>query len=338
MQNEIKYDPTIRNFADVLKEKKGNTTAMNKLLCAILRHAGIKSDIIVVSTDRNKPLSKDTFFEDRMSRMAVRAIVGNMAYFMDAERKNIPFGYLQYNYYNGLTRVINKEGGWIELDPSLAIDYNETKVDILPKEDDPNQYTFSLEKKYGIYASIDARESHKDSALNLTFYQKFLKEFYPNFSFLNVKVILKYLDDIENRFVVTVQADVKIGENESVIFLDPFITKIYDGRNPFAEMKDREQDIELDYYTKRKYSFNFKANKGHTIEDFPTKKKIQFGDPAFITFRSWVKDDSKNGAITVNYESLNIPMAYSPEELEDLKMFFDDLMQTFNQKIMIKKN
>ncbi|RQO32028.1 hypothetical protein DBR32_04300 [Taibaiella sp. KBW10] len=121
VQKNIQENVKEEDIAKVLAAKQGSDVGINKLLCAMLRKAGLESDLVVLSKKGEDMLNEFVPNPEDATNVVVRLVINDVHYLLDAVQKTLPFGYLTTDYYNGYARIVNKNGGSIELDPAMAI-------------------------------------------------------------------------------------------------------------------------------------------------------------------------------------------------------------------------
>jgi len=325
------------NFQDLIKNKKATAPDLNLLLCALFRHAGLSSDLVYVSTNRKSPLSPDTV-QKKDTEIAVRVVINNVSYLCNPAVKDLPFGYLPYRYYNGYARLINKTGGAIMLSPELAKNRSEVEVNISPADTVNNKFKISFRKSFGIYYSIGERAEYKKDALSYKdFYKKILARFYPNLEISNYTLKVDHLDNMDQSFTITAEAEIEMGDNAPMLFLDPFLQKIYNGENPFQKINNRSTEVEMDFCLNLNYIFRFKLNDALTVEELPSKSSLQYSNPATIQYTQNAHYNAPTNTVEIRYNYDIVPVAYLPEEVKDLNAFYTALMKATNQKLLLNK-
>ena len=333
----------IGNIADVtdieklLKDKEGPAVTLNMFLCALYRHAGLPSDLILVSTDRKKPLSPNKVTMSHTTT-AVRVIVNGVSYFCAPHQKKLPFGYLPYAYYNGYSRLISKEGGSIVLSPELAKNKTDILVNVSPLDSINQKFKIDFRKSYGIHGSAYEREDYQeDTAAYQDLFKKRLEALGPDLNVSNYTFKVENLKNIEQPFVLTATGEIDLGVNPGILFLDPFLQKIYNGENPFQKIKERNTDVEMDFCYNVNYVFRLKLNQELRVEELPSKSALQYANPAAIKYSQGATYNTADNSVEVKYNYDIIPVFYAPEEVADLHAFYTEVMKVLNQKLLLHK-
>lgn len=327
----------LSDFEAIAQDKKATTTSLNLLLCALYRHAGFQSDLIYVSTDLKNPLTPDKVQEQRTT-IAVRVIVNGLSYFCNPAIKQLPFGYLPYNYYNGYARLINKIGGEVILSPELAKSKYSIEAELSPNNAVQNKFRLHINENFGVLGSVSERKDYIDDSIAYkNEYKKYIEILSPKLNISNYKLKVENLKNIDAPFMLIAEADIELPDSSERLFLDPFLKKVNDGSNPFRNVKNRETDIEMHQCYNFDYTFRFRLSDDITVEKLPSKTSFQYASPATIKYR---QDGSYNEAtrtIEIKYNYDIIPGSYEREEVIDLNAFYTEIMKALNQKLLLKK-
>ncbi|MBL7704010.1 MAG: hypothetical protein JNM21_00555 [Taibaiella sp.] len=345
-QNLFKYvqdsfnvgnDLKTKDIEKLVKDKEGNQDALNMLLCALYRQAGLTSDLVLVSLERKRPLSPGRVTMSHTT-IAVRVMINGVAYLCAPDQKKLPFGYLPYAYYNGYTRLINKEGGSIVLSPELAKNKIDVAVTISPVDTLHRKFKIEFRKSYGIYGSASERERYrKDTAAYHDFFKKRLEALSPDLNTSNYAFKAENSENIEQPLVLAGAGEIDLGDHPGILFLDPFLQKIYDGQNPFQQMKDRDTDVEMDFCYTLNYNFRLHLNPKMSVEELPSRSTLHYASPAAIMYSQGASYNPSDNSVEVKYTYDIIPVFYAPEEVADLNAFYTEVMKTINQKLLLNK-
>ncbi|MBL7704008.1 MAG: hypothetical protein JNM21_00545 [Taibaiella sp.] len=325
------------HFETIDEDKEATPLTLNLFLCALYRHAGFQSDLVYISTDRKNPLTPDKV-SDKNIAIAVRVIMNGTSYFCNPALKKLPFGYLPYSYYNGYTRLINKTGGFIVLNPELAKNQYNIETALSHIDAEPNKFKLSMKESFGIYGSIREREEYtKDSIAYKNDYKKHLQKLNSDLDINHYTLKVENLHDIESPFMLTAEAEIESGNNWDQLLIDPFLQKVYNGENPFQKMKDRKTDIKMDFCNNFNYTFRFNLGNGITVEALPSKTALQYANPAAIKYTQDASYNAGTQTVEAKYNYDIIPAFYAPEEVEDLNAFYAAIIKASNQKLLLRK-
>ena len=102
-------------------------------------------------------------------------------------------------------------------------------------------------------------------------------------------------------------------------------------------MKDRDNDVEMDFCYTLNYSFRLQLNPNLSVGELPSKNALQYASPATIRYSQGATYNPSDNSIEVKYRYDIIPVFYAPEEVADLSAFYTEIMKTINQKLLLKK-
>ncbi|OIQ28761.1 MAG: hypothetical protein BM564_08305 [Bacteroidetes bacterium MedPE-SWsnd-G2] len=309
------------------KEGVGNSSEINFILIAMLNSAGIKANPVLVSTKNNGIPLFPTIngFDYVICAIETEGMVG----LLDATDKYGSLNILPDYVLNWKGRLVRENGSstWINLIPSFdsqsTISVNamvnedlsisgkvrSNYTDYLAREYRTNFARISdadhikgLEKKYGniIISELEFENEHNE--------------------FLPVKTSFNYLieDGIE-----------EIGEN---LYLSPLLFLTSED-NPFKSEK-RLYPINLNYPLKMVYKVNVIIPDGYEIAEKPKNTKSYFNTDEGM-YSLIIRENGKYLQITFQ-EELSNPVIL-PEDFQSFKAFYQAIINTQNQKIILKK-
>jgi len=327
----------IFDFAIIDESKKATPPTLNLFLCALYRHAGFQSDLVYVSTDRQNALVPDKVRE-KNTAIAVRVIMNGVSYFCNPANKQLPFGYLPYNYYNGYSRLINKSGGEVILSPELAKSKHSIDAELSPHNNAHSKFRLRINKNFSVLGSVYERWSYTDDSIAYKAdYKKYLEILIPKLSISNYTLKVENLKNIDAPFMLIAEADIELSDSSGLLYLDPFLQKVNDGRNLFQNVKDRETDIEMHQCYNFDYTFRFRLNDHIAVEKLPAKTSFQYASPATIKYAQEANYNALTKTIEVKYNYDIIPGSYNREEVADLSAFYTKVMKANNQKLLLHK-
>lgn len=333
VQKNIQVSRNETVLSKILDKKQGSGFGINMLLCAMLRNAGLESDLILLADKESDKLSELVPNPMDVTMLVTRVVIGGVGYVMDATQKELPFGYLPLNYYNGYARIVSKTGGGVHLDPSMALNAAVNTVYLNPSDKGNNKFKFKLVREYGIYSGANfRREWNRDS----TAMRKSLTDLVhaKGLNIDNVKV--EYTDNVDRKIRVVLDGIVDIGDDANMVMVDPYFIKVLD-ENPLKESKNRHYPIEYSNLTQEKYKIYIQLSDQYEFDDYPLSKKIAFGDPAIIGFSNTVNVDTARNTVMIQCQYDNQAVNLPAEEAEELKNFYNDIIKAQNQKIIFKR-
>lgn len=306
------------NFIQV---KKGNATAMNLFLTALLREAGFSADPVLISTrDNGKVYPKYPFLHYFNYTIALVTIDGK-EYLLDATNKQGFFDQIPTRCINDIGLVVKKdEEKWVNLNSttpssetnSFQIQFNSNK--------DSLQYSFDC--KASGYFALDDRISYKDNPEDFV-----EKEINPLFNeVIQSNVIEK---DSLKLFDYSATGLVKPTQIDQYVSIKPFLNTITTV-NPFTR-KERNYPVDFVFARKRSFSALIILPQGAKLVKQPESFKmdnLNFG----LNYEVSISD---NTIIVKADYNLKKPV-YDPTLYPGLRIMYENLIKYLNQNIEIQ--
>lgn len=311
---------------DAYQDHKGNSADINLSLISMLRYAGIEAYPVAISTRKNlKPLFPTL---DQLNYVIAMAEVDNKTYFMDATDTYSKLNLLPIRDYNWKGLLISKEN-WKLVDliqPPQSEFFQIVNVAFKPD----HSITGSVKKKLtNHYAYFFRNEINSSSE------QDFVRE---KESDLDNIVIADYvskhvdlnLGSVTEKYTFTYKNAVQtVGDN---LFFQPLFFFTED-ENPFKSVS-RSLPVNFGYPFKDKTLINIKIPEGYTVVSLP--KSIQMtlsgGLGEFVYLVS-----SHGEYISVSLELTMNSSTFDAEKYNELKQFFDHLIQKQMENVVLKK-
>jgi hypothetical protein len=303
------------------RTKKGNASAINLFLLALLREAGITAEPVMISTRDNGKIYTKYPFIHYFNYTIVLANVDGKDYLLDATEKQTYFDQIPSRCINEIGLVVRKgEENWITLSSNnLSNDFN-TFFYQLTSTTDSLKCVYSC-RETGYYA-LNSRIKSKDDP------EKFLEQrINPMFDeVVNSKIIEA---DSSRSFRYTATGLIAPTKIDKYISIKPFLNTI-DTNSPF-KMKERTYPVDFIYARKRIFSAQIQIPEGAKLAKVP--ESIDINNANFMLKYDVIVTDN---AILVNAEySLKKPV-FEPTLYPGLKNMYDNLVKFLNQNIEIQ--
>lgn len=317
-------DEGVRN---AYKTKTGNVAEINLMLTAMLRHAGLKANPVLISTRANGI----AFFPNRTAFNYVISGVETTQglVLLDATSKLATPDVLPFRDLNWIGRLIRKDG-------------TSEEVDLMPKKTSNEivtmNYTFDGTGKISGKLRCH-RTDHKAMDFRSEIQDIKEEEYLEKFENENQKIeIADYsrtnekdvkLPIVETcSFTGTNLCEV-IGEK---IYINPllFFTR---GHSPF-KLEKREYPIDYGFPFLYKYLINIDIPEGYTIETLPKSTQLQMEDN--LGTYTFVANAEGNKIKFLISHQINTPVI-SPEHYSVLRDYYRDMIAKETEKIILKK-
>ncbi len=318
---------TSEGVKDAYKKGSGNVADINLMLVAMLRHAKLEANPVLVSTKSHGiPL-----FPTRNGFNYVIAAVDlpQGTLLLDATNKDAEIGVLKSNILNWQGRVIKKDGtsGWVSLSSLIpavksAMVNFEIKPDMSVTGKAKNRFTgnYAFEYRTG-YKNLNEEAQRKGIEKNKT--QAELSNLhFENLSMLGEPVSLEYdfeaLDAVE--------------DVAGKLYFSPMVFLATE-ENPFKS-ETRQYPIDYGYPMKDRYIINIALPEGYKVESMPENAVLNLGEN-MGSFRYLISQNGNKLQLSVEF-AINKSFI-AADEYANLKKFYELLIEKENEKVVLSK-
>ncbi|MEN8186671.1 MAG: DUF3857 domain-containing protein [Bacteroidota bacterium] len=309
------------------KENFGNVSEINIALINALQIAGIESNIMLVSTRNNGfPTKKHPVMTD-FNYVVAYAYINNTNYILDASDKNLPFSILPYKALNGYGRVLDFDNGsfWLDIVPKINT-YNRVLTN-LKLSDDGNLSGTLSEVNSGYFAKFRRDKIKINTQDDYLISREEKMENIEINSYTNAE--LENLDKpLKEKFEVTIEAVENTG---NTLYINPFIGKF--NKNPF-NLDQRSYPVDFGFKFNETYIGKIEIPATFKIKSIPKPVNIKLNDNSASFIAKCTKDEN---IITIFTKILLKKPIFNPEEYQDLKEFFNQIINTQKTLIILEK-
>lgn len=322
-------------WVDVRKtfeQRKGDPVAINLLLCAMCRKAGIDASPLLISTRGNESLNPSYSDLKSINYIAVVLSVENEHIFLDANSKHMPFGMLSPDCYNGYSRSVEEKSKEIVLNPDSIVDKTTYLATITPHDKQPNELYVKCDIRLGKLSSLNIRSNWLSDTTGLK--KKFMKHSSnERFDFQNFSVTnLSYPD---TPVIISFSGIIKLYDSFDVFYMPPLLVKLID-ENPFRKTT-RIHPIEMDYRKDIDYTLNFTIPDNYKVDDYPKPTMSSLREDGALSFKSSAHYSAEDRKYSSNMKFRMNTVFYSAEEHDALRAIYDALLQEQDKKVTLKK-
>lgn len=309
------------------REKSGNVAEINLILTALLRQAGFKANPVLVSTRSNGI----AIFPNRTAYNYVVCGVDFLGktVLLDATSKNTVVNSLPFRALNWLGRMIMPDGKSVEID-LMPITLSKENNTVLVHFTDEGFLEGKVRKQHFDYYAYGFRENY--GKLNKATNIERLEKTYKGLEISEYSVAHeeeKNKPIVEDFSFTTDQFVEKIG-NQLYVFPLLFLTET---ENPF-KVEKREYPIDFVFPRQDKNTISITIPDGYEIESLPEPKSLQLED-GLVSFKF---NCSSRGNIIQVISSFDINQSMiSPVHYESIKLFFKNMIEKQNEKIILRK-
>jgi len=316
-----------QTLKNVLKTRNGTVSEINLLLIAMLRHAGIDADPVILSTRTHGYTYALYPIMSKFNYVICDANINGKQFFLDATHPRLGFGKLTPACYNGHARIINSSATAIELSPDSLMERKFTSI--MLNTDEKGEMTGSLQQQPGYFESHEIREKVKEKGKD-EFFQEVKKAYGQDVELVNPKI--DSLDNLEES--VAVHYDFKLSTSkEDLMYINPMFGEGYK-ENTFKSV-ERKYPVEMPYTVDEIYTFSMFVPEGYVVDELPKSILVKLNEAGDGQFEYRISESG--GTISMRSRIQLKRAYYSPVEYEMLREFFNLVVKKHSEQIVLKK-
>lgn len=310
------------------KERVGNSAEINLILTAMLRIANLQSIPALISTKENGIAMFPN--RTRFNHVIGSVKIGENILLLDAINKWSTVNVLPLEDLNWKGRLIDNDGANAEIDLQPS-EISKKYVTLMASIDQNAQVAGKVKQLYFNHNAYNFRNKH--AGFSKENYFETLENRYETIEIKehSVENFKESLDNpvTENYMFASNNMVEIIGDK---MYFNPMLF-FAQSKNPFVQGK-REYPVDFVFSNQDKYMINITIPDGYVIETIPSQKAISLPDN-LGSFRFNVQKTEKQIQLLVNVDinSSEIP----PEYYDALKQFFDEIVNTQTEKVVLKK-
>ena len=316
-----------KGVSKAYQDKSGNSAEINLMLTAMLRHAGIDANPVLLST-RSNGIS---LFPSRNAFNYVIAAVeiDNNLTLLDATDKFALPNILPIRDLNWFGRVIRKDGTSDQVDLSTKI-ISKDYTNLMASISATGEVSGKIKEQYSDYNGFVFRDQNNKLA-NEVYLEKLEKRLN------NIEVdghIVENKTELDKPVIETYS----FKHNNSVqiigdkMYFEPLLF-FAQTQNPFKQ-ETREYPIDFDYPNQDKYSMIINIPEGYVVESLPAPITVVFSDD-LLTFKYNISSNGKQIQVASVFDSNTSIL--SADYYEELKAFYAAMIKKQTEKVVLKK-
>lgn len=312
----------------VFKNRSGNEADLNLLLTAMLIHAGLSADPVILSTRSNGFTHPLYPLLTRYNYVICQVMIDSVRYRLDASEPWVGFGQLPRRCYNGSGRVVNKEAPHVaELSADSLIEGN--VVLVIVSNDDKGGMTASVQIKPGLQESEELRQDVKEHGQ-----EAYLKKLQTSFAGDATVQNLEMDSVSQPDQPLGIAYDVHLTPDASTD--EYYFNPILEGalkENPFKAAA-RTYPVEMPYAMDETYTMVMDVPTGYEVDELPKSAKVLYNsDEGFFEYLMVKSGDQIQFRTRIKLKKAN----YSPEDYASLRDFFGFIVKKQGEQIVFKK-
>jgi Domain of Unknown Function with PDB structure (DUF3858)/Transglutaminase-like superfamily len=312
----------------VYKNRSGNEADLNLLLTAMLVHAGLNADPIILSTRSNGFTHPFYPLLTRYNYVISQVTIDSVKYRLDASEPWIGFGQLPRRCYNGTGRVVNKEKPYVaELSADSLTEGNVTLVII--NNDEKGGLAGRVQSKPGYQESGELRQTVKEHG-QLAYLKKLQTAYSGDVTVANLEMDSVMQPDQP----LGVAYDVHLTPDATgdQYYFNPILTGELK-ENPFKAAA-RTYPVEMPYAMDETYSMMMDIPTGYEVDEMPKSAKVLYNtDEGFFEYLMIKSGDQIQFRTRIKLKKAN----YTPEDYASLRDFFGYIVKKQGEQIVFKK-
>lgn len=316
------------SLRDVFKKNSGDVGELNLLLIAMLRKKYITADPVLLSTrDYGFNLANYPVL-DRLNYVITRVTINGQVYYLDPAHRQLGFGRLAGDCYNGHARIISKiDSGSVFFWADSLKEKKTTMVLI------SNSSNGVLEGSF--QSTLGSQESYNTRRLvNEIGEKSYFKRIQTGYG-EDLEIADPSIDSLQRP-----EDPVKINYNfkytqasgSSLIYFNPLFGEAWH-ENPF-KAAERKYPVEMPYAMDDTYIFNMEIPEGYMVDELPKSAKVVYngeeGSFEYIVGK-------EGGQIQLRCRLRLNKATFTPEDYGTLRDFFAFIVKKENEPIVLKK-
>lgn len=320
------------NLKKLLASRNGSEQEINLLLSALMEKAGLQCNMVMVSSKPNPPLSPDYPDVKEINSLICCLKIDNKTYFLDASDKELPFGLLNPEYYNGYSRALSEKPFAVNISADSLTDHSVIYAEITP---DSSNRTLHLQliEKLDNFAALSIRKAangNKEKA------EALLKATYNSSNFEIKNVEIKGLNNPDVPLKIIYLATFQLPKEESNIYLPLYFDKIRD-ENPFPDEK-RKYPVDMGCRTSYSYYLHFHYPDNYRISEVPKSTELKLANGK-ADFSTTISNDSTQHLLSARANFQTTSAEFAVSDYNALRSLWAAMLNQTNQYIsLVKKN
>lgn len=333
IKQNIQWNGVKDNYSDSPKEvferKKGTSGDINLIFASMLKKAGLKVNLLLLSTRDNGFILEDYPTPGQFNYVVCELMLNNERLLFDATEKFLPFDMLPAHCFNHKGFLVSSEQyGWIGMEPKR---HHKVSVEADLTLMESGEVGGEVKLLMSDYAAFQIREEQvSEEGDDEKYVNKVLKK-----DLWDVKLLEKqHIENIEKP--VLEKYELNSRQNAIVandrIYLNPHLFLRVE-QNPF-KMQERVYPVDFDMLEDKTVLTKIKVPEGFVVEELPESAALVLQGNA-LKFISSVSH-SGNQIIVMSKLQVNKTL-FQPFEYLELKEMYDRIIAKQSESVVLKR-
>jgi hypothetical protein len=322
------YYPFIKTgLGPIWKKYEGSVGDINLLLVAMLRKLGLHADPVLLSTRENGFTVASYPMLERLNYVIARLKLNDKVYYLDAAHRQLGFGQVAGDCYNGPARIIcNTDSGSVSFSPDSLKERKVTMVLIAATDkglEGQLQSTLGAEESYRVRRDVGKRGEE-------AWFKDIQTSWGDDMTISNGGI--DSLANPEDPVKVHYEFAFRQSPDASILYLPPMLGEAY-RRNPF-QAAERKYPVEMPYAMDETYVLSMEIPPGYVVDELPKSAKVAFNvDQGYFEYLIQQSGDHVQMRCRIKLNKAS----FQPEDYSPLRDFFGYVVKKENEPIVLKK-
>jgi hypothetical protein len=335
VKNAMKWNDLLAFYAydgaaKAWSKKVGNSAEINMALCRLLKKAGIKACLMLISTRKNGLINPYIPSVALFNSTIVCASVNSKQYVLDASNKYNLYNITPEDYLNTYGLPINEDDKWYKPvffaneEPVMQSVFLNAEIKKDGKLDGTAEIT-----SFGYNKTNTLRKYKTEGEAK---YIAYLKNNDNGLKISSIKMEDISVDTLPLAQKIKFEYESKTTD-DNYIFLTPNLFTFM-GQNPFAP-ENRYSMIDFGYLNDFSVNGIYKLPAGYKTETLPKSIVMNMPDQSAV-FRRVVAEDA--GTVSIRYVLMRKKTIYLVNDYPDLRAFYQKMYELLNEQLVLKKS
>ncbi|HET6254823.1 MAG TPA: DUF3857 domain-containing protein [Puia sp.] len=313
----------------VYKARNGSEAELNLLLIAMLVREKLHAVPVVLSTRSNGFLNELMPQGSALNYVVCKFRSGTKSFYLDASDRDLGFGQLPLECYNGYDVMVDTTERFPENALSADSLTEKKKVVVYLGNADKGGLDGTVQSYPGIAEAMEIRKKLKAPEGEKKFREQIRSGLTPEETFSDLEIDSLMMPD--EPIAVSFNCRLTPDTASDIFYFTPTMTDRLT-ENPFKSDL-RTYPVEMPYARDANYILTMDVPNGYVVEEVPKSEKIMLNDGGFFEYILSHDGDQINFRTRIRLLRAN----YEPQEYPLLRAFFAAIVRKESEQIVFKK-